>query len=258
MSYAQPQTIASDLLSRLELLFLEDDAPGDFAKRQLMRDAEALAKADAATASLVKAGISALAWDFEEADRWINNALRLSNSVITRDNAALTYKQLNRLDKSAEVSLATLKMAPMDTEVVNHTLSYLIWSGQLENALTLYQRALDNNIGLSAETVNPGPYLETMASLGIPQHRLIFEINAAYDVLARNNKRVRRLTAGIDIDPEDGTRSIHFGLGFNGSLNDEMRMESQLAQLFAAEPGWNPSALSVELVYISENADQFA
>jgi hypothetical protein len=259
MSPAIPVTIAKDLLGRIEHLFGSDDEPSEFVKRQLLREAEALTRVDPAVASMVKAAIAAFSWDLPQAQRWVNNAMQLSSSINTRINAALTYKFLNRVDLASDISVATLKLAPLDVEVVNRTLSYLIWSGQFDRAVPIYRDALANKVKLAEEVVDPEFYLQAMQRVGVSQQRLVFELAAACDVLTQNGKRVRFLTTAVEVDPESGDESLLFGLGFWGSLDDEMRLESQLAHVFADAPGWNPSALSVELQYEQpQHADQFA
>lgn len=259
MSPAAPVTIAENLLGRIELLFGSDDEPSEFVKRQLLRDADALSRADPAVSSMVKAAIAAFAWDLPQVQRWLNNAMQLSGSVSTRVNAALTYKFLNRFDLASDISVATLRAAALDKEVVNRTLSYLTWSGQLERAAIVYRDALASKVHLADDGINPELYLQAMQRVGVSQQRLIFELAAACDVLTRSNKRARFLTTDIEVDPESGEESVLFGLGFWGSLDDEMRLEAQLAQVFADEPGWNPSALSVELQFEQrQHADQFA
>lgn len=249
MSYAAPQTIANELFGRIELLFGSDDAPTEFTKRQLLRDAEALAHADPSASSMVKAAIAAFSWDLPQAQHWIDNAMRLSSAIDTQVNAALTYKFLNRFDLAAGLSLETLKQGPRNAEVVNRTLSYLIWSGQLDKAVPVYQAAVENKVELAEEVLDPAFYLQAMGRIGVAQERLVYELAAAYDVLTQNRKRARFLTNALEVDPESGDESILFGLGFWGTLPDEMRLESQLAQVFSDQPDWNPAALSVELQY---------
>ena len=259
MSPAVPQTIAQDLYKRIELLFGSDEAPSEFTRHQLLREAQALSHSDAAASSMVKAAIAAFSWDLPQAQRWVNNALHINSSVNTQINAALTYKFLNRIDLASDISLATLRQAPLDKEVVNRTLSYLIWSGQLERAVPIYRDALASKVDLADELFDPEFYLHAMQRIGIPPPRLVAELAAAYDVLTRSHKRGRFLSTDLEVDPESGEESVLFGIGFLGSLDDEMRLESQLAQIFADEPGWNPSALSVELQYKQhQHADQFA
>jgi len=102
-------------------------------------------------------------------------------------------------------------------------------------------------VDLADEIVDPEIYLQALQRIGVPPQRLVFELEAAYDVLTRSGKRTRFLSTALEVDPESGDTSVVFGLGFWGDLDDEMRLESQLAQVFADEPGWNPAALSVEL-----------
>lgn len=259
MPAASPQTTAQDLFARIEVLFGTDSPPNAFTKRQLLREADSLMKVDAAEGSSVKAAIAAFSWDLPEAKRWIGNALALSSSVNTRINAALNYKNLNQLLLASTISQETYKLAPLDGEVVNRALSYLTWSGQLEEAVPVHAHAAKNGLLKSEDNIDPALYLACMNRIGVPQARLQFELAAAYDVLTRNQKRVRFLVSAIEVDPESGAESLLFGLGFWGGLEDEMRMESQLAQIFADEPGWNPSALSVELQYEQlANANEFA
>lgn len=249
MSHAAPQTIANDLFGRIELLFGSDEAPNEFTRRQLLRDAEALAHADPSASSMVKAALAAFSWDLPQAQHWAKNAMRLSSRLDTQVNAALTYKFLNRFDLAAVLSLETLRLAPLNEEVVNRTLSYLTWSGQLDKAVPVYQSAVENKVHLSDEVSDPALYLQAMQRIGVAQERLVSELAAAYDVLTHNRKRARFLTNALEVDPESGDESILFGLGFWGTLQDEMRLESQLAQVFSDQPDWNPAALSVELQY---------
>ena len=47
-------------------------------------------------------------------------------------------------------------------------------------------------------------------------------------------------------------------IAFVGDLSDEIEFESELAQLLANEPGWNPCLLTTELKYETKDAHQFA
>ena len=250
---AVPHQFANALFDRLEFFFRSDDVPDESTLRQLEREAETLAKVDAASSAMVKAGIAALRWDTEDTQYWIENALCLNPSVEMHHNAAVTYHRVVQLRQSADISKRMLHLFPKNTDLLNFAVRYFFYNGQFHRVTALHENAVKNGI------VNPkiASYFarsQAIKRLGVAQERLQFEIAAAYDVLRQNQKRVRRWEVKAEKAP-DGSESGVFAIYFLGTLKEEMVMELQLAQIFAGEPNWNPSLMSVELHYQSNHAD---
>lgn len=253
MTTAVPQTVANALFDRLESLFRADDVPDESTLRQLEREADTLAKVDTASASMVKAGIAALRWDADDAHYWIDNALRLNPSVEMHRNAAVTYDRVVQFEHSSQVCKKMVNLFPRNADMLNFAVRCFFYNGQFHRVTALHENAVKNGI------VNPkiASYFarsQAIKRLGVAQERLQFEIAAAYDVLRQNQKRVRRWEVKAEKAP-DGSESGVFAIYFLGTLKEEMVMELQLAQIFAGEPNWNPSLMSVELHYQSNHAD---
>lgn len=257
MTFAKRKTVAHELFTQLENLFASDDMPDVFTLTKLQRDANALEKVDAATASLVRGGIAALNWDFSETERWVQNSIRLDGSVDNWLNVGLTYKQVNRLDLTAECALRGYAMAPKNQNVVASVLESLCICGRFTEAEGIYQQAIADDVALDSEIMVPSMHLRHMAELGIEPDRVTFEIMAAHHVLAIGRKRSRAIEVGIFTD-HDGSDSMLIQLGFFGTLDDELRMESALAQLLGERPGWNPCLLSTELQYAVMHDNEYA
>ncbi len=255
MTFAVPRTVAGELFAQLEHLFNSNDVPDQFTVARLTREAAALQMVDAAEASMVKAGIAALGWKFEDAQRWLENSLRLDGSIANKLNAALTYRQLNRLDLTAQLGVECYQMAPKDPTVVNAVLESLCTSGQLTRALEIYRQAQRDGIKIEDGILTPVHIVEHIAELDIHPDRVEFEVRSAEQVLAQNRKRV--LTFEYEkYEDHDEASSLVIRIGFEGDIADELRMESELAQVLAQEPGWNPCLLSTELQHLMHHANK--
>lgn len=256
MTTAAPATIANDLLAQLEHLFGSDATPSPLVLARLERDATALQKRDAVHASMVRAGIAALKWDFEETQRWVNNSLRLDSSVPCLTNSALTYRQFNRFDLSCELLRQCYDRAPRDGVVVSAYLESLHGCGRFVQSTAVYQLAQKQGVEIKDHRLNDERSIRFMTEAGIAAARLEFEVQCALQVLARNHKRTTVSELNLFEDP-DGVPCLVLQYFFSGDFMEEMRMESELAQLLADEPGWNPCTLSVELKYaVESHADE--
>lgn len=257
MTFAKKQTVANELFTQLEQLFDSDDAPDAFTLAKLGREADALQKVDPASASLVRAGIAALAWDFSETDRWVKNSLRLNSHTDSLHNAGLTYKQINRGDLNTECVLRALTKAPKNKNAVARAIEGLCLCGRYTEAHTIYRRAHADDVAIDPSIFVPGLHVQQMADLGIDPQRVVFEVMAAQEVLARGRKRIRNMTVGVYPD-QDGSEAMLIQFDFFGTIGEELHLESTLAQSLADRPGWNPSLLSTELQHVVKHAHEYA
>jgi hypothetical protein len=252
MTFHVPQTVADNLFEDIEQWIDLDETPDELSLQKLERLASALAKVEPALASIAKSAIAVIRWDFEQADRWAKNAMLLDSSPIILLNVALTYKLLNRLDLAADVGRVLYSKAPKDADVVNAALGYLTWGGHLHDVNRICAEAQGNGVALLADNEDMTAYTDCMGELGISTERLIFEVNAAYQVLAENKKRVRGVKFEEFVD-HDSNSSLVLMFGFNGDIGDEMRLESELAKKLVEVDGWNPEILSTEFEYVDIN-----
>jgi tetratricopeptide (TPR) repeat protein len=257
MTFAVRKTVANELFVQLEHLFAADAVPDQFTLTRLEREAKVLDKVDASDASMVKAGIAALRWDFDKADYWVKNSLYLEHTTDNLLNAALTYRQLNRLDMTTEMTLKSYELAPRDAPVVNSAIKALWMSGQFVKASTIYNRALGDGVKLDAEVMIRVKSVDYMTELGISSERVVFEVRSAQQVLANNCKRMKAYKVDLYAD-HDESPSLVIQLEFAGNIADELRMESELAQVLAEEPGWSPGLLTTELQYMVPNVHEHA
>lgn len=240
-------TVANTLFNRLERFFGTDEVPDESILRQLEREADTLAKVDAASSSMVKAGIAALRWDADDVHYWIENALRLHPSAEMHHNAAVTYDRVVQLKRSATVCKKMLNLFPKNTSLMNFAVRCFFYNGQLHRVAALHENTSKNGT-LTPRITSYFARAQAIKRLGVEQERLEWEIAAAYDVLRHNQKRVRRWEVKAEKNA-DGSESGLLAIYFFGTLNEEMVMELQLAEVFSRQPDWNPSLMSVELHY---------
>lgn len=257
MTYAAPQTIENDLLRYITTASKHDAGFSDFERRRLMRGADQLARVDPCAAFMTRAAIAAIDWELQDVQLNTQKSLYLDRSARNLVNASLTYRLVNQIDMAAQLGVEALEANPMDEEVRERALTYLTWSGRWGHALTLRKRAQEHHWPLEPAHIDYSVFLQALQHRGVPQARLESELAAAYEVLRTNRRRVQSMGFELVVS-EDGQESVLIELSFIGDMDDELRMESQLAQVFVDQPGWNPGALSVELRYTPEHAEQCA
>jgi hypothetical protein len=251
MSPVAPLTIANDLLSKIDL-FRQDDLTQDaIALKRLELEADSLAKVDVVSGSIAKAGIAALQWDIESVQYWVNNALKQSNEVSAYWNAAATYQSVNRLDLVLDVILQLHARFPADQKIVKFVITSLFALGKFDQVDLVKKENLHQDAELYA-----GLFLADQIVKFAQQNKLEIETiqrecASAIKVLSDNKKRLRTTEAEIFNDPE-GSDSLVIRFGFIGDIHDEIRLESELAQILADHEKWQPRLLSTELFYMKE------
>jgi tetratricopeptide (TPR) repeat protein len=253
MNFVLRQTIAHDLLAEISGLLQSAEVLDMHVRQSVLQKASKLETQDAAASSLVKAAVYAIDWDFEQADYWMKNSLKLEQSAFNHLNAALTYKILGRVDLAAESAKRAYDLAPTDIEVVENAVEFLTWYGNFAGANAIYLHALDKGIWRSAHLdYDFGPHLSYMSDAGLTEEQIRFEVQAAHTVLAKNKRRFVGGQVELFVDHEqDATLSIR--VEFIGDIQEQIRFESELAVVFSDYQNWNPNKLSTEISYVVAN-----
>lgn len=252
---AKPQTISSTLFQELELLFEDDAPPNAFKLAAIKRSAEALAKINAADASLVRAGVAALEWDFEKAAYQIRNALTLDRSTVVLLNSALTFSALNEVEKAADLTLQAVKLSPNDQQAVTQAIECLMSAGRITEAQSLVQNHIKMGLPLQEDEIELDGLCEYLQQSGMEEIRIRAELEAAYSILNSRQLRCRAIAWKIASDP-DGGQGLVFELGFKGNIGLELELEAELAEALSSKETWDPNVLNVEFHYIKPNVLQ--
>lgn len=249
----QVATKANSLLEKLESFMSFGREPQPLEIRRLERESDDLARIDAASAFIVKAGIAAIRWDVAQLEYYVKSALALERSPALLLNASLTYKFVNDLDSAAVLALDAARMAPNDAVFVRQAVSYVSSAGQISAAVNmLTERA---GMGLNLEEVTE-PYLvlgQAIESLKIDPARLHFELKSAFEILSADRRRCIDVLWEVN-EGSDGVHGVVASIIFIGGIADELRLEAVLAEALIAEPGWDPDRISVEFEYVKQNA----
>lgn len=249
MAFAQRQTIADAVFKDLWDLFLSDEIPAVFTIRRLEKAAKDLVATDAAEASIVSAAVGALQWDISACRHWIDNAIRIApNNPAVLHNASVTLQKVNLMDASADLAIRAYQTTPLDREVVRWAILAANGAGRFAESLHLLSDAKSNKVeGVAVPKIDH--IVDAMRALGVKPEQLHKEISVAFEVLTASRKRARDLQHGVFSD-HDGTKSLYMTLGFLGTIEDELRLNAQLAERLVDMPDWNPDVLSTELRYI--------
>lgn len=252
-----PQTVAQTLFRRLESFFSSGEVPSAFEKRQMERDALALAKVDAADASHVRAGLAALEWDIPTMRAQLANACLLEPTARSYINAALTSRFANDLTSAVEYAYKSLALAPNDAEIVAKAADYVGSAGRLRDA----KKILDRESSMGLKMTNAHKECEALVALadrlGIDEQILQQQIKIAIDLLSEKQVRYLRMEYDTHVDPDGGT-SLIAEIEIRGSLELVMDLEDQLAARLCEEESWRPNVLSIEYTSLSEDALQAA
>lgn len=258
MTLAARQTIATDLLAELAELINGDVQPDRFTMLRLDRAAESLRKVDPAGGCIAKAGVAVLSWDYAECRHWVANSLHFDSGVDGLFNASVSLEKLNLMEEALVYLERAYEMAPKNTEVVARYLHGLNSVGRLKEAAKIVEECLEQEMQLPRGIPNLIDITRFCEEFDISLERIQFELSAALGVLTNNKKRARYLQHRVFTD-HDGESSFIMKVGFVGDLQDELRLEAELAPILAEEPGWDPCLLSTEFHYASkkiENADE--
>jgi hypothetical protein len=257
MHVARPATIANDLFSRL-FLFLTGPAPTKFDIRRFESEISALENVDKAEAFSARAALYALQWDVKSAVSWSDRAILVSGESKNFVNAAITMRYLNRPDLGVSYALRAMDLAQLDQEAHNVGVSLLASDGQLTEAV-LRTNEFERRLGkMGALKFQTAPFLETLQKIELPESRVQKETRAAMQVLT--SERIRHSAVTYERAPEpDGGLMLSVIVSFVGSIEDELRLEAQLAQVLCLDPEWDPCRLSVEFQHdVTEDAGQAA
>lgn len=215
-----------------------------FTIKRLERGADKLASVDVVTSSILRSALTALEWEFDETQYWIQNALKNDRSSLTLLNSAISNTLLSQFDNVVELSAESIRLSPKNTHDVKQAASHLANRGYfLESIMAL--EALDANDEESSELLEN---VKTVASYldiaEVAQERVVDEMRKAYAVAFSQKKRISACIPSVD---EDSCLVIK--LAFEGGLDDEFALERSFAEVLSNDPIWDPLKLSVEFAY---------
>lgn len=245
MTFGRPQTIGSELLDEMEALFADESKGNRFVIQKIRSDADKLAKVDAVVASIVKSSVAAFEWDISQVNYWVNNALSLSRSVATLTNAGITYRFINDFPKMFAYAEDCLKLAPKDPKVLEVALDSAMSSGFIASSIKILDSIDIQTEALQSRARNAVKVSSWLANCGILESQLQAEVAIALQVATENRVRIQSVSHVLSHDP-DGRVFYSIPLSFYGTLDDEWRLESALAERLAERSDWRPHIMSVE------------
>lgn len=250
MSRSKPKTKEHELFEQLhELVELgRDDA---FAIKRLEREAEKLASVDVVASSILRSALSALQWDLEKTQYWVQNALNNSRVPAILLNGAISNSLLSQFDVVVELSREAISLLPKNSGYVTQAAEHLSNRGFFQEA-SMALESLDqkdqNSIDLQAKIDLIHHF---MVESEVDGSRVIEEMRMAYAVAFSHKKRICGCIPSID---EDSCFVVN--LVFVGNLDDEFALERSFAEFLAVDPAWNPLKLNVEFSYDSSHVLQ--
>jgi len=255
MTYAVPKTKEADLLHQLEALFQQDSPPNEFAVAGLRREASKLMPINAAGGHTVLAGVAALLWDFDGVRNHCRQALAFDHSAPVMQNAAINLRHAALMPEAASMMLDAARLDRLNLEAQREAIDFLYMVGRLTDAAYVK----DDNVGRGVSIGMDGDFdprraLEVLAEVNVQEEQLIAELKAAYEVLAELKIRPRGYGFSMEESP-DGGLTLACGITINGNFEDEIRVETVLADRLAELPGWNPSSLSMRIEGAEAHAD---
>ncbi len=168
-------------------------------------------------------------------------------------NAMVTFEALGRPDLSLPYALTAAHLAPSRAEVINEVSSVLISLGRVAEGAELQAKCREVDRSATFE-IDADHLSEVMLAVGIDEDWLAEELVIARAVFNDAKVRIREFSYTGEEDP-DGGPSLSFEFGFVGTLDDEFRIEDEIAVRLAATASWNPSRLAVRAKYMETMDD---
>ncbi|WGT64435.1 hypothetical protein [Variovorax paradoxus] len=254
MIFNRPASKSGPLFEMVGQYLLENEGPDPLALARMRREASAVLKTpDVAAGHILCSGIAALEWDAAKAAAHVDEAVRQDGSIETLMNALVTFAALGRPDLSVPYALAAAERAPARAAVINEASSVLIALGRVTEAAELQTNcaAIDNMADFEIDAA----YLaDVMSTVGVSEDWVAEELRIARQVLIDARTRVRRFSYKSENDP-DGGACLAFEFGFLGTLDDEFRLDDELASRLVTTDRWNPARLSVHMQYMEAEED---
>ncbi|WP_312426372.1 hypothetical protein [Comamonas jiangduensis] len=252
MIQARPQTIGTALFDEVQLYVDHPEQISDLNLRRLEREANKLAKADAATASTIKAAIAALRWDTDAVEYWTANALRLERSYNVLANGSINKGLICDLRDAADLAYEAMQLVGNDSEVALRTCHTLMLDARFDETLILASKFLGVNEDFEDIVIHAKSALTNLEYLGIDPEEVKRQVEMAGLVAKEHQVRIAGIEAyGID-DFEDGGRfvaSIHI----EGDIHKEIALDAAFVEKFIDDSNWNPMKLSVEFHYLTQD-----
>ena len=259
MTAALPLTIANPLFRKLESLFQLNRPTTIFDTNSLKHEADKLAKTDAASACIVRAGLAALNWDLAETEKQTQRALQLApNEANVLHNSAINFRQLNEIGMAANYAQQALSLATNNKMFLTDAYGFLSGAGYISDAYQILLDRLHMGLNLEDELSDAKFFSQCIKQLGIQELQIQTEIQLAMTVLRQHQLRFVDVVPEMSVFAEDEQPSLSIQIGFLGDFETEMQLESDLASRLIDLPGWDISKLSVEFSHISQDELQTA
>lgn len=252
MIQARPQTISNALFDEVQLYVDHPDQVTDFGLRKLEREADKLAKVDAATASTIKASIAAFRWDSEQVDYWTKNALRLNQNFLILANSAINKGLVGEYSEAADLILKSLDFAKTDAEAALSACHGLMFDARFEDVLCISKIFLNHSEEFKEVFEECEEAIKALNELGITRSEIRQRMNVGFLVAKDLKSRIRAVETFSTFDFQDGL-SFTVALVVRGDVHKEIALDEALVEKFLDDDTWNPMKLSVEFRYMTSD-----
>lgn len=199
---------------------------------------------------MVEAAIATLRWDLQSLHSAISSALNIApQAVLVLLNATIFLGNVNDYESAIDFAKKAWLIAPNDELVCEHYLTSLLRIGLLREVKRLQPTlAVSASLKRAADSTLEVTILE---ELGLPDEHLRAELREAHAVLRERRIRTSSSNYRVQIDPDDGLRSLVYRIGYEGSPDDEEQLSADLAARLAGSGGWRPSEFTIDFVPIA-------
>lgn len=252
-----PLLADNEVMDRIRPVLEEGAALSPFEARSLERKVEGIIHADPKTGWVLKAYLAAARWDVAGAWAAVQNALRLAGSKPPHFSISGVLTAIVELEDAAAHAVLAAQAAPSDRACIEGAIDLLTAVGRWEDAVgvaaayvALVEKQDPTALPLATSLRDKAAGLvSAFESLEVPWERLRWEMQAAAAVLRARKRRFVGQSIYLGVDEDAEIPYVAYQFVFDGSLEDEFELEAELAERMVASPGWEPSRLSVELLY---------
>lgn len=256
MSAPQAKTRVNELYDEIQQRAVDEREISEFDYRKLNKETEHLARVDAQSSWVLKSALCALRWDVVGLTENAKKADALGADAGNLYNLSVNFSIANNMQASAEYAIKSSQSAINDKNIADLCISQLLRYGFFKEALKVSTKC--ESIGISLPELSPkilsmNKFLDTN-DVNLTQERIQQEIQLALEVLTKFKIRNEGIDISFEIDEEDGSVHAYTKIKFIGSIEEEMRMESELAQVLSHDKYWDPSLLNTAISYMHRDA----
>lgn len=244
-----PQKNSDVLFDKIHYFLQSQNEPSEFELRRLWSEAEKLANADVAAASIVKAAVCVFRNETDQVYYWNENAIRNNSSPTTLLNAAVNLRLLGQFGEAADLVMRAIEVAPQDAKVVAIGSEALALSGRLGDGIKALESLSQITDEAQEELLDMKNRLHDLGLAGVDEAQLQKEIAVANQLAMENGIRLSRVDTLTCQYPDDPVQ-IFVSLRFKGDIRREIELENKLAIRLSELKAWDPLKLNVEFKYL--------